>query len=128
MLGLVYPFGIYGANDKKIINTINIIEKKIVKNNCVYRYENDLYDSFRFSGINGRRGAGFWPLLNFWMSIYYSIKKDKKKALNYYLNIIDTINNYIPEQIFDNDIQKSPSPLAWSHAMFVISSKYLGLI
>lgn len=128
MLGLVYPFNIYDANNKKIINTINQIEQKIVKNNCINRYENDLYDGFRFSGTNGRRGAGFWPLLNFWMSIYYARKKDRKKALNYYLNIIDRVDNYIPEQIFDNDIQKSPCPLAWSHAMFVISSKFLGFI
>lgn len=128
MLGLVYPFKIVDKNNEKIIDTIDQIEKRIVKNNCVYRYENDLYDSFRFSGINASRGSGFWPVLNFWMSIYYILKKDRKKALNYYLSVIDGVNDYIPEQIFDNNIQKSPYPLAWSHAMFVISSKYLDLI
>jgi GH15 family glucan-1,4-alpha-glucosidase len=126
MLGLVYPFNLYDTNNKKIINTVNKIEEKIVKGNCVYRYENDSYDSFRFSGIDGRRGSGFWPVLNFWMSIHYAIKKDRKKALNYYLSAVDRVNDYIPEQIFDNDIQNSPKPLAWSHAMFIISSKFLG--
>lgn len=128
MLGLVYPFNIYDANDEKIIDTMNKIEERIVKDNCVYRYENDLYDGFRYSGIDGRRGSGFWPLLNFWISIYYSLKKDRKKALNYYQSVIDKVDDYIPEQIFDNKVQKSPYPLAWSHAMFVISSKFLGFV
>lgn len=128
ILGLVYPFEIYNAKDKKILNTIKKIEQKIVKNNFIYRYENDFYDSPLFSGIDGRRGAGYWPLLNFWMSIYYAVKKEKKKALNYYSNVIREVDHYIPEQIFNNDIQKSPYPLAWSHAMFIISSKFLGFV
>ena len=128
MLGLAYPFEIYDFNDEKMINTINKIEEKIVKDNCVYRYEKDFYDSFRFSGIDGRRGSGFWPVLNFWMSIYYALKKDRKKALNYYLSVLDRVNEHIPEQIFDNNVQKSPVPLVWSHAMSIISSKFLGFI
>jgi glucoamylase len=128
MLGLSYPFKIFNENDEKMLNTISSIEQKNVKNYCVYRYENDMYDSYRFSGINGRRGGGFWPVLSFWMSIYWSLKKDRKKALNYYLSVVDKIDKYIPEQVFDNNMQKSPCPLAWSHAMFVISSRYLGFI
>ncbi len=128
MLGLVYPFNIYSSKDKRIINTIKMIENTNVKNNLVYRYEKDMYDSFRYSGIDARRGSGSWPLLNFWMSIYYSIKKERRKALDYYLTVLDLIEDYFPEQIFNNEIQQSPMPLAWSHAMFVISSRYLGFV
>lgn len=128
MLGLIYPFKVYGPEDQKILNTINHIENKIVKNNCVYRYEKDLYDSYRYSGVDARRGSGFWPILNFWISIYYSLKNKRKKALDYFLTVVDNAEDYIPEQIFFNKIQISPKPLAWSHAMFVICSKYLGFL
>ena len=37
-------------------------------------------------------------------------------------------NLFIPEQIFDNDYQVSVSPLAWSHAMFVIANHKLGYL
>ncbi len=37
-------------------------------------------------------------------------------------------NNYIPEQIFENDIQVSVSPLLWSHSMFVIASEELNFL
>jgi GH15 family glucan-1,4-alpha-glucosidase len=37
-------------------------------------------------------------------------------------------NNFIPEQIFENDIQVSVSPLLWSHSMFAIASKELNYI
>ncbi|MCK5176594.1 MAG: hypothetical protein KAQ92_02620, partial [Candidatus Aenigmarchaeota archaeon] len=67
------------------------------------------------------------PLLNFWMSIYYSIKGDKKNAEKYYYWVLEKIkdSDCIPEQIFENDIQVSVSPLLWSHSMFVLATKYL---
>jgi GH15 family glucan-1,4-alpha-glucosidase len=34
---------------------------------------------------------------------------------------------HIPEQFFANRIQVSVSPLCWSHSMFVIASRKLGL-
>lgn len=128
MLGLVYPFNIYKPDDKKILDTVKAIEDKNVDKNRVFRYENDMYDSFRFSGIDARRGGGFWPVLNFWMSIFYSMKGDRKKALDYYLTVISNVEEKIPEQVFCNNIQDSPKPLAWSHSMFIICSRQLGFI
>lgn len=128
LLGLVYPFGIYGAADNSITDTVRLIEERIVRNGCVYRYENDSYDSFRNSGIDARRNAGFWPLLNFWMSIYYSMKNNRRKSLDYYLTALECVDDYFPEQVFGNKIQKSPKPLAWAHAMFVLSSEKLGFV
>ena len=50
---------------------------------------------------------------------------------NYYFKwVLDRIegSNVIPEQIFENDIQVSVSPLLWSHSMFIIASKELNFI
>lgn len=131
LLGLVWPFRVIEANDKRMIKTIDIIEQKIVKNFKVYRYENDEYDGWSYHGlIDRKKGAGYWPLLNFWIAIYYlERKKNKNKALKYYNNVLNDLKDskYIPEQIFNNNIQISVSPLCWAHAMFIIASKKLGL-
>jgi len=128
VLGLVYPFEIFDANDPKIVSTVNEIEKKLVINGGVHRYEHDDYDGWMYECEHRKKGSGAWPLLNFWLSVYYSIVGKRKKAEEYYFWVLDRVENYIPEQIFDNDIQVSISPLAWSHAMFIIASKFLGFI
>jgi GH15 family glucan-1,4-alpha-glucosidase len=83
-----------------------------------------------FNGEHRKKGAGAWPLLNFWLSIYFQRKGDYNKANYYYNWVLDRIkdNNYIPEQIFENDIQVSVSPLLWSHVMFILASRELNLI
>jgi GH15 family glucan-1,4-alpha-glucosidase len=60
------------------------------------------------------------------MSIYYSLKGERDKAEGYFWWVLDKVDEHIPEQIFDNPLQVSVSPLLWSHAMFIISSKFLG--
>ena len=126
LLGLVYPFDIVKPNDKRMIKTVKKIEECIVFNGGgVHRFQFDYYDG---EGT-AQEGAGAWPLLNFWMSIYWSIYGNKKKALKYYNWPIEKIgdDNLIPEQIF-NDFRKGIKPLAWSHAKFVTASKYLGYL
>lgn len=129
VIGLVFPFEIYDPNDFRIINTINEIERKLSKNGGIYRYEHDEYDGWMVEGEHRKKGAGAWPLLNFWLAIYYKRKGDTGKAIYYYNWVLDRINDdYIPEQIFDNDIQVSVSPLLWSHVMFIIATKELNLL
>ena len=131
MLGLVYPFEIYAADNPAVTTTVQEIEKRLIIGGGVHRYELDHYDGWVHEGMPRNKGAGGWPLLNFWMSIYYSIKGDKVKALEYYDWVLQNIKNkegYIPEQIFGNPRQVSVSPLLWSHAMFIIASKFLGYI
>ncbi|HEB01371.1 MAG TPA: glycoside hydrolase family 15 protein [Candidatus Portnoybacteria bacterium] len=125
LLGLAWPFEIVKANDQRMVNTVKKIEERIVIGGGVHRYEMDYYDG---EG-SGQEGAGAWPLLNFWLSIYYSVKGEKKKALEYYHWVLERIepDNLIPEQIFD-DFRKGIKPLAWSHAMFIIASQYLGYL
>jgi len=128
MLGIVYPFKIYEANDPRVISTVNEIEKRLVINGGVHRYDFDEYDGWMYNEMHRNKGAGAWPLLNFWMSIYCSIKGDKTNAERYYKWVLDRTNGYLPEQIFENEIQVSVCPLVWSHTMFIISSKFLGYI
>lgn len=126
LLGLVYPFAIIKADDPRMVNTIKQMEEKIVfAGGGVHRYQFDYYDG---EG-SAQEGGGAWPILNFWMSIYWSIKGNKTKAKKYYHWVIDRIEDdlLIPEQIF-NDFRKGIKPLVWSHAMFIIASNYLGYL
>jgi GH15 family glucan-1,4-alpha-glucosidase len=75
--------------------------------------------------VQRNKGAGAWPLLNFWMSICYVKLGDREKALRYYEWVLEKVDRFIPEQIFDNNLQVSVNPLCWSHAMFIIASREL---
>ena len=126
LLGLVYPFKIYEANDEKIVNTVKNIEKEIVINGGVHRFQFDYFDSEGSS----QEGSGAWPVLNFWTAVYWALAGEKNRALKYYNWVVDRsekFNDYLPEQYFD-DFRISIYPLAWSHAMFVIASHYLGYL
>lgn len=126
LIGLAWPFEIYSLKDKKIIQTIKKIEECLVVNGGVHRYQFDYFDS---EGVAGE-GGGAWPILNFWLAIYWSLAGRKDKALKYYqwlLERLEKYNYYLPEQIFE-DFRVSVYPLVWSHAMFVIASKYLGYL
>jgi GH15 family glucan-1,4-alpha-glucosidase len=126
LLGLVYPFEVCSADDPRMVNTVHAIEKKIVENGGVHRYEKDVYDGWVREGKLRYKGAGAWPLLNFWMSIYYAMRGEERKAEKYNEWVLNCLDSpYIPEQIFENELQKSVCPLVWAHAMFVISDFFL---
>jgi GH15 family glucan-1,4-alpha-glucosidase len=128
VLGLVYPYEIFSPKDHRIVETIKEMEKKIVINGGLHRYENDVYDGWMHGTNQRNKGAGAWPLLNFWLSIYYARAGNKEKALQFYNWVLERVDEFIPEQIFENDIQISVSPLCWSHSMFVMASKELKYI
>lgn len=123
LLGLVWPFDIIKADDERMISTIKQMEEKIVIDGGVHRYQFDYYDG---EG-SAQEGGGAWPILNFWLTIYWIKKGNKTKAKKYYDWVIEKIEDdyLIPEQIF-NDFRKGIKPLVWSHAMFIIASHYLG--
>jgi len=123
LLGLVWPFSIVEPNDERMINTIKKIEENIVIGGGVHRFQFDYFDSEGTAW----EGGGAWPILNFWMSIYWQLAGNKRKAEAYYRWVIERVDKYIPEQIF-GDFRQSISPLAWSHAMFIIASHYLGYL
>ncbi|MCK4918993.1 MAG: glycoside hydrolase family 15 protein [Candidatus Pacebacteria bacterium] len=128
-LGLIWPFKIINSKSELANATIEKIEEKLVKDYGVYRYEHDEYDGWMLETQHRKKGAGYWPLLNFWMSIVLCKMDRKEEAEKYYNKVIESIGDeFIPEQIFSNDIQKSVSPLCWSHAMFIFASRELGYL
>ncbi len=129
ILGIIWPFEIVKLDNPLAKETVRLIEKKLVKDFGIYRYEHDEYDGWMYERLHRKKGAGYWPLLNFWMSIILAKMGEDKKAKNYYNKVINSINSeFIPEQIFNNNIQRCVSPLCWSHTMFILASKELGLL
>ncbi len=121
LLGLVWPFEIIKVDDPRMMATVNKIEGKLVIAGGVHRYENDMYDG---EG-SGQEGGGAWPVLNFWLAIYWHLAGEKEKAETYFNWVLeklaeDNYGEFIPEQIF-NDSRRGVYPLAWSHAMFVLA-------
>ena len=127
LLGLVYPAGVVDALDEKMRGTIDkIIEKNTVDNGGLLRYPKDRYCGSVKNGRVTLTGAGAWPLLNFWMAIYLCMCGDKKNARKYFNWPLERTEQHIPEQIFRDKKKSSVSPLAWSHAMFIIAADFLG--
>lgn len=128
ILGLVYPFEIYNEKDPRVISTVKEIEKRLIINGGVHRYEFDEYDGWMYEEMHRRKGAGAWPLLNFWLSIYHHLSGNRGEAEKYYKWVLDNTNELLPEQIFDNNLQISICPLVWSHVFFIIASSFLGYV
>ncbi len=128
LLGLCWPFKIIDADDERMIKTVAKIEEELVIDGGVHRFENDMYDG---EG-SGQEGGGAWPILNFWLAIYWSIRGEEEKANQYFEWVIkkleeDNYGSLIPEQIFE-DSRQGVYPLAWSHAMFVFTAEKLGYL
>jgi GH15 family glucan-1,4-alpha-glucosidase len=148
LLGLVYPSGILEPTDRKMQKTAReIIRRNTTENGGLLRYPGDRYCGGVKNGWVTLTGAGAWPLLSFWMAIYFHLNGDTKNAEKHLRWPLERIEKYIPEQIFiDNLLRKwdpatSPDttistarkkasicPLAWSHSMFVIAANFLGYL
>ncbi|MBN2594498.1 MAG: glycoside hydrolase family 15 protein [Sedimentisphaerales bacterium] len=129
LLGLVWPSGILNPNDEVMKRTVReVIKSNTTNGGDLFRYPADRYCGGVRKGWVTLTGAGTWPLLSFWMSIYYNLSGDKENARKFFDRTLERIDKYIPEQIFEDKSRSSISPLLWSHAMFVIAAKYLGHI
>ena len=131
LLGLAWPFDMIDVKDPLYTRTVEIMLEKIVINGGLHRYELDEYDGWMYRGFHRKKGAGYWPLLSFWLAIVLDKMGRREEALKYYFKVLDDIDlntGLIPEQIFNNDLQKAVSPLCWSHSMFVLATKELGLL
>jgi glucoamylase len=129
LLGLVYPSQILHPSDESMKRTVQaIIKSNTTKDGGLLRYPDDKYCGGVRNGWVTLTGAGPWPLLSFWMSIYFSLAGDKKNAAKYFKWPLHKINEHMPEQIFADNAKSSVTPLLWSHAMFIIAAKFLGLI
>jgi GH15 family glucan-1,4-alpha-glucosidase len=129
LLGLVFPFVVFSPAHPKIHATVADIRRVLVVEGGVHRYPGDRYDGWVYQGrLIRRKEGGAWPLLNFWLSIYHALAGNKSAALKYLSWVLERVEQHIPEQIFNNRLQVSPSPLAWAHAMFVLAMRAVGAI
>jgi len=129
LLGLVWPSGILDPLDEKMKATVErIMQANTVDGGGLLRYPGDLYCGGVRKGWVTLTGAGAWPLLSFWMSIFYSLCGDRVNAEKHFNWPLEKIDNFLPEQIFKDKSKASVSALLWSHAMFVIAASFLGHI
>jgi len=127
LLGLVWPSGILNPLDEEMKATVErIIQANTVDGGGLLRYPGDLYCGGVRKGWVTLTGAGAWPLLSFWMSIYYSLSGDRENADKHFSWPLARIDKHMPEQIFKDKSKVSIPALLWSHAMFVIAARFLG--
>jgi len=126
LLGLVWPSEEFNAGDPRIAKTVEKILKTNELDGGIFRYKKDKYDGKMKLGKLALGGGGAWPILNFWLSIYYSKLGDRRNAKKYFDWVIQRVDEKLPEQII-NDRPASIVPLAWSHAMFIVAGKSLKL-
>ncbi len=112
LLGLVTPFNLFTPKDKKILNTIEMIDLNLRTYTGGYlRYENDNYV-----------GGNPWVISNLWMAEYYIKARNKKKAIECFEFAVKTAtkHGFLAEQIDNSTMQaKWVIGLGWSHAMFI---------
>lgn len=122
LLGLVWPFEMVEPNDERMIKMIEAIERQIVVDGGVHRFQFDYFDS---EG-SAWEGGGAWPVLNCWMAIILARAGDRERAEAYLYWVVDRVTKYIPEQLFP-DFRIGITPLVWSHAMFILACSELDI-
>ena len=126
LVSLVWPWKQFKANDERITKTVERILMENKLDGGILRYKGDSYNgSIEFLDLKNNKG-GIWPILNYLFSIYFSLKGEKERAIEYFNWVNERAKDgYLAEQIIDNK-PASIIPLAWSHAMFVIANKFIG--
>lgn len=113
MLGMVVPFNMFSAKDKKVKNTIEKINLSLRTYTGGYqRFENDNY-------MNGNP----WPIANLWMTLYYLEVGEKEKAKESFDFVVKTSgkHEFLGEQVDNSTLKPNwVIGLGWSHAMFII--------
>lgn len=112
-LGLVIPFEMFSPNEKKITNTIEMINLKLRTYTGGYlRFEDDHYTERRP-----------WVITTLWMGLYYAKINDTihaKECFDFAVNS-STKHGFLAEQVDNENMEGAwVIGLAWSHAMFVI--------
>ena len=112
LLGLVYPFNLFSAKEKKIQNTVERINMTLRTYTGGYlRYEGDNY-----------MGGNPWIIANLWLAEYYLEAGIKNKARECFDFVVISSNHHglLPEQVDNNTMDAAwVIGLGWSHAMFI---------
>ena len=119
-LALVYPFGVFEANDPRMVSMARVIDTTLRSaNGGIRRYTNDRY-------YDGQP----WPVTTEWLSIYYSLAGEPLKAQALHDTTtgygLSTASQQLGEQ-FDEKNQRwvSALPLTWSGAKYILAAQFL---
>lgn len=123
LLWISTPFRVVEPNHPVMVDTVKLIEQKLVSDHGVHRYPTDEY-----------YGGGQWILLSAWLGWYYveigEIERAKKQ-LKWIEKQMDK-EGHLPEQVqhhllipdkwdeWVNNWGNPAHPLLWSHAMYLI--------
>lgn len=116
ILGLSIPFGVFSANDPRMIATAEAIARHLTSPvGGICRYQGDRY-----------RGENPWIICTLWLALQYMNSERMEQGLDLYNWALDhrTSLDLFPEQI-DATTGKPcwVVPLAWSHAMFLLATQ-----
>jgi glucoamylase len=115
LLGLVYPFGVFGADEPRMAATIAAVRTRLAtRDGGLRRYEGDTYV-----------GGNPWILARLWLGLTERTPGSPVPAdgLDYAIRAA-TSTSLLPEQI--DEVTGAPAwvvPLTWSHAMFVLACR-----
>ena len=114
LLGLSYPFKVLEPDDPRMLSTSRQIQN-------AYRYTTEGLGRYPEDSYHG---GNPWFITTLWMSLYQCQLRNYDKARV----LIDWCVKHVDElKLFSEQVQKengepiSASPLAWSHAMFILS-------
>ena len=117
------PFGLLEPGDPVMVNTVQAIDRALLKAGGVHRYSLDTY-----------YGGGPWILLTAWLGWYYSRagRLEEARSCQTWIETQADADDFLPEQTAQNlndPASYQPwvdqrgtiaKPLLWSHAMYLI--------
>lgn|GEM_PF-2238233 len=112
---------LYSATDRKIIKSLkvidNILRVKTPKGPSFYRYNGDIYG---FDNPEKPEGK-LWIILTCERGIFEAIRGNDATTYLKSVENFATKTYLLPEQVFENgEPTESATPLAWSHAIYII--------
>ncbi|MDP4092306.1 MAG: glycoside hydrolase family 15 protein [Bacillota bacterium] len=115
LLGITVPFDVFEAEDKKVENTVGLLEQVLGTgvSEGFKRYEDDNYI-----------GGNPWIISTLWLALYHIKRGNCEKAGNYLEWAAKSCTGLglLPEQVGKNDGKPVwIIPLTWSHAMFILT-------
>ncbi len=115
LLSLIYPYNVVSDKQKKQI--LRNVEKMLVRNRGVIRYEDDKY-------YNNGNGEAEWTFGFPWLAIIYRQLNKPAKYAYYMRKTYGAMNSKgeLPELYYSGtSVHNENSPLAWSQAMFIVA-------
>ena len=124
----LFAFGLYDADDERIIATMKALREKLWVNTDVgglARYEGDNYHR-----ADSRFPGNPWFICTLWLADHLTIQARSEKDLEEPLKILEWIAEHaLPSGILAEQVHPvtgkplSVSPLTWSHATFVATTR-----